>query len=109
MTKHQTNSGNENGQAAVHLELTPSAKDQLSKVAERTGMTQSAVLCRLLEWFVDQDEPVQADAMGHFHNMERTQIIEMIVKKLANGAGCVVFVLVQLGAFFGDAIAALAA
>jgi hypothetical protein len=35
----------------VRIELTPSAKDALNSLTDKAGMTQVALLSRLVEWF----------------------------------------------------------
>lgn len=50
--------------AAVHLDVEPSTQRRFDRVCERQGMTQIAVLSRLVRWLADQDELVQASVLG---------------------------------------------
>ena len=47
----------------VRIELTPKAKDRLNGLSERAGMTQLAMLSRLVEWFANQ-EPCKTVAVA---------------------------------------------
>ncbi len=51
-------------QAIIRLQLDLPAKQQLDKLCERRGMTQIAVLSRLVKWFGKQDEVVQASVLS---------------------------------------------
>ncbi|MDB5295721.1 MAG: hypothetical protein JWO31_1704 [Phycisphaerales bacterium] len=63
--------------AVIRLQLDVAAKQQLDKLCDRRGMTQIAVLSRLVKWFGRQDEVVQAsvlnllsdDALGDLANV----------------------------------------
>ena len=50
--------------AIIRLQLDGSAKIQLDRLCEQRGMTQIAVLSRLVKWFGKQDEVVQASVLG---------------------------------------------
>jgi hypothetical protein len=69
----------------VRIELTPSAKEQLTGVAKRNGMTQVAVTSRLLEWFATQSELVQAAILGHYPHAIQAEIAELILKRISTG------------------------
>ena len=46
--------------SSAAFELTSRAKDRLNDVSERAGMTQVAMLSRLVEWFANQPEIIHA-------------------------------------------------
>jgi hypothetical protein len=50
--------------AIIRLQLDMVAKQQLDKLCEKRGMTQIALLSRLLKWFGRQDEIIQASVLG---------------------------------------------
>jgi hypothetical protein len=50
--------------AVIRLQLDIPAKQQLDKLCDKRGMTQIAVLSRLVKWFGRQDEVVQASVLG---------------------------------------------
>lgn len=41
----------------VRIELTPNAKARLNECTDKAGMTQVAMLSRLVEWFANQIGP----------------------------------------------------
>lgn len=67
----------------VRIELTPNAKDRLNELSDRAGMTQVAMLSRLVEWFANQSEMIQAAVMGHYPIDIQADIAKLILKKLA--------------------------
>jgi hypothetical protein len=50
--------------AIIRLQLDVVAKQQLDKLCEKRGMTQIAVLSRLVKWFGGQGEVVQASVLS---------------------------------------------
>jgi len=66
----------------VRIELTPGAKEHLTGIAKRNGMTQVAVTSRLLEWFAQQSELVQAAILGHYPHAIQAEIAELILKRM---------------------------
>ena len=51
-------------QTIVRLQLDPGAKQVLDKLCDRRGMTQLAVMSRLVTWFGRQDQVIQASVLG---------------------------------------------
>jgi len=49
----------------LRIELTPSAKEHLNRVSDTMGMTQVAMLSRVIEWFSQQPELIQRIIVGH--------------------------------------------
>jgi len=50
--------------AIIRLQLDLPAKTQLDKLCDKRGMTQIAILSRLVKWFGTQDEVIQASVLG---------------------------------------------
>jgi hypothetical protein len=50
--------------AVIRLQLDLVAKQQLDKLCDKRGMTQIAVLSRLVKWFGAQGEVVQASVLN---------------------------------------------
>ncbi|HEX8910852.1 MAG TPA: hypothetical protein VF796_00735 [Humisphaera sp.] len=50
--------------AVIRLQLDLQAKQKLDDLCEAKGMTQIAVLSRLVTWFGRQDEVIQASVLG---------------------------------------------
>src|SRR3954447_323932 len=56
--------GSQIKQAIIRLQLDGAAKEKLDEVCDLRGMTQIAVLSRLVKWFAGQDEVVQASVLN---------------------------------------------
>ena len=50
----------------VRIELTPNAKSRLNELTDKAGMTQVAMLSRLVEWFANQSDMIQAAVLGQY-------------------------------------------
>ena len=48
----------------VRVQLESSCKKMLDELCDRRGMTQIAVMTRLVNWFVEQNELIQAAVLG---------------------------------------------
>jgi hypothetical protein len=64
--------------AVIRLQLDLSAKSALDDLCHKRGMTQIAVLSRLMLWFVKQDEVIQASILGSLSE----QSLGALAKKL---------------------------
>jgi hypothetical protein len=73
--------------AVIRLQLDVSAKQALDKLCERRGMTQIAVLSRLVRWFADQDEVVQASVLGLMSDGSLGELANLLLKRLAEKRG----------------------
>jgi hypothetical protein len=69
--------------AVIRLQLDVAAKQQLDKLCERRGMTQIAVLSRLVKWFGRQDEVVQASVLGLLSDEMLGDLSQVLLKRLA--------------------------
>lgn len=67
----------------VRVELTPQAKDHLNALTDKAGMTQVAMLSRLVEWFAGQPEVIQAAVLGHYPADVQADIARIILKRMA--------------------------
>lgn len=67
----------------VRLELTPQAKKALEDVCDHNGMTQVAVSSRLVEWFSQQSDMLQAAILGHYPKEIEPDIAELILKRMS--------------------------
>jgi hypothetical protein len=70
----------------VRIELTPTAKTKLNDLSDRTGMTQVSLLSRLVEWFANESELVQAAVLGHYPREISADIAKLIMKRMSNKA-----------------------
>lgn len=66
----------------MRLELTKSAKDTLDKLTELTGMTQVALMSRLVEWFTQQPELIQAAVLGGYPKEVHAELAQLIFHRM---------------------------
>lgn len=77
------NSSNLPRRVIMRIELYPSAKDHLTDMCSRLGMTQVAATSRLVEWFCEQQDVVQAAVLGLYPEDIRAEVAQMILKRMA--------------------------
>jgi hypothetical protein len=77
------NSSNVNRRVIMRIELYPEAKQGLIDLCDRLGMTQVASTSRIIEWFTTQNDVLQAAILGLYPKDIRSEIAEMILKKMA--------------------------
>ena len=68
--------------AVIRLELETLSKRQLDELAEKRGMTQIAILSRLVKWFSRQDEVVQASILGLLSEEMLGDLNQLLHKRL---------------------------
>ena len=68
----------------MRIELKGTAKQKLSSLSEQHGMTQVAMMSRLIEWFSAQDEPVQSAAMARSVDKDQPDVAKLILNRMAN-------------------------
>lgn len=66
----------------VRIELTPDAKSRLNELCKKAGMTQVALLSRLVEWFAGQNDMIQAAVLGQYPTELEADIAKLILKRL---------------------------
>jgi hypothetical protein len=64
--------------------LDPTERDQWDALCEHRGMTQTAVMTRLLGWFAKQDDLVQMSVMSLMTDEARQQLSKKLVARIAN-------------------------
>jgi hypothetical protein len=67
----------------IRLQVNMSAKEALDSFCERRGMTHIAVASRLFNWFVIQDEVVQAAILGLVSEAAIASLPETLLKRIA--------------------------
>jgi hypothetical protein len=70
----------------TRVELTTPTRTRLNQVTAAAGMTQVAVLSRLVNWFAGQTDPVQAIVLGRIPPEMEADAAKMILEKLATPA-----------------------
>jgi hypothetical protein len=68
----------------MRIELLPQARDGLAEHCSRVGMTQVATTSRLVEWFCEQDDVIQAGVLGIYPEDIRFELPRLILKRLAS-------------------------
>ncbi len=68
----------------MRIELLPEAKEALTGMTDRLGMTQIAATSRIIEWFTTQSDVVQAAILGLYPQDIRAEVAEMILKRMAS-------------------------
>ncbi|MFI5382048.1 MAG: hypothetical protein ACHRHE_22360 [Tepidisphaerales bacterium] len=69
----------------MRLELTPSAKKTVEQMTEKKGMTQVAMLSRLVEWLANQPAAVQASVLAANSSKTEAETAKLIVKQMGSG------------------------
>jgi len=67
----------------MRIEILPNAKDCLNGMSDRLGMTQVAAASRLVEWFAEQTDVVQAAVLGLYPDDIRAEVPAMLLKRMA--------------------------
>jgi hypothetical protein len=67
----------------MRIELTGAAKQKLATLSDRHGMTQVAMMSRLVEWFAGQNELIQGAVMGHYPGEIEADVAKLILKRMA--------------------------
>jgi hypothetical protein len=68
----------------MRIELVPQAKSCLEGLCDQLGMTQVATTSRLIEWFCEQNDTVQAAVLGLYPEDIRSEVPAMILKRMAS-------------------------
>jgi hypothetical protein len=69
----------------MRIQLDASAKGELEKFCDKRGMTQIAVMSRLVGWFVRQDELIQTAVMGSLTDISVAKLARQMLKRLSSG------------------------
>ena len=65
------------------VQLDTDARQSLVALCERTGMTQIAVMSRVLTWFGQQNEVIQARVLGGLTDETVAELARQLLKKMA--------------------------
>lgn len=68
----------------IRIELSPVAKNRLATLSDKHGMTQVAMMSRLVEWFSSQPEEIQAAVVGRYPSKIAPDIARMLLKRMAS-------------------------
>lgn len=67
----------------MRVQLDAEARDALVSLCERTGMTQIAVMSRVLTWFAGQNEVIQARVLGGLSEETVADLAQQLLKRMA--------------------------
>lgn len=78
--------------AIMRIELSPHAKELLTEICQRNGMTQVAAMSRITEWFAGQSELIQSVVLRHYPKEIEADAARLILRRLTanskeDGAG----------------------
>ena len=68
----------------MRIELTGSAKQKLATLSDRHGMTQVAMMSRVVEWFASQNELIQSAVLGRYPGEIEGDVAKLILKRMAD-------------------------
>jgi hypothetical protein len=71
--------------AIMRIQLDTSAKTELDKFCIDRGMTQIAVMSRLVDWFVQQDQVIQTAVMASLSDGAMSALARQMLKRLSSG------------------------
>jgi hypothetical protein len=67
---------------ALRIELTGSAKERLTDLSDQTGMTQVQVASRIIEWFTEQPDLIQAAVLGRYPPEIEADVARLIMHRV---------------------------
>jgi hypothetical protein len=68
----------------TRVELTAPTRRKLDAFTNSTGMTQVAVVSRLVEWFATQPDLVQATILGRYPGAVETDVHRLVLTQMAS-------------------------
>jgi hypothetical protein len=71
--------------AVLRVQLDPEAKRKLDQHCKDRGMTQIAVLSRLVGWFTRQNDLIQTAVLGQLKGRDLQDLSELLIKRMAKG------------------------
>lgn len=71
--------------AVIRIQLDLRAKELLDEICENRGMTQIAVLSRLVVWLTKQNNLIQTAVLGGLSDEDQTQLAQLLLKRMASG------------------------
>lgn len=66
----------------LRIEITPEAKDNLQQTTQQSGMTQVALLSRLVDWFSEQPHTLRSAVLGLYPPEIREDVLKIILRRL---------------------------
>jgi hypothetical protein len=69
----------------MRVELSTPAKKNVEALSDSHGMTQVAMMSRLVDWFAGQDELMQSAVLGRSWSEEKPDTGKMVLDRMARG------------------------
>ena len=66
----------------MRIERSGPAKQMLSSLSDKHGMTQVSMMSRVVEWFSSQDELIQAACLGRYPEEIEKDVAKLILKRM---------------------------
>jgi hypothetical protein len=66
----------------TRIELTPATRSRLTEISLSNGMTQVALLSRIVNWFADQPDVIQAGVLGRYPAELQPDIAKLILDRM---------------------------
>ena len=67
------------------IQLTTDAKKRLLEISDQLGITQIAITSRLVEWFANQPDLIQAAILGLYPDVIKQDVATLILNRMAEG------------------------
>ena len=67
------------------IQLTTEAKKRLLDISDQLGITQIAITSRLVEWFANQPDIIQAAVLGLYPELIKQDVATLVLNRLAEG------------------------
>jgi predicted transcriptional regulator len=71
----------------MRIQLDTAAKEDLDKICSKRGMTQIAVMSRLVGWFIRQDDVIQTAVMATLSDQAMGQLASQLLKRMSSRSG----------------------
>ena len=68
----------------MRIQLDSQSKARLDKLCEKRGMTQIAMMSRMVNWFLNQDETIQALVLGSLSETALGPLAKTLLKRLVD-------------------------
>lgn len=68
----------------LRIQLDTTAKDRLDTICHRRGMTQIAVMSRLVNWFSSQDDYIQTAVLHTLSDGSMATLAKSLLKKISS-------------------------
>jgi len=68
--------------AIMRIQMDAQSKTRMEKLCEKRGMTQIAMMSRVVNWFLAQDETVQALVLGSLSEASMGPLAQKLLERL---------------------------